>query len=114
MRMELRRRWRSLLVLALLLAFSTGTVLSGVAGARRGMSAVDRLLAVTLPTTVVVLPNQPGFDWSKVRALPEVEALTGFAVSGFGVDGIPYGDIAFPLVDDETWRTIEKPVVLAG
>ncbi|MBO3748767.1 FtsX-like permease family protein [Streptosporangiaceae bacterium NEAU-GS5] len=114
MRMELRRRWRSLLVLTLLLAFSTGTVLSAVAGARRGLSAVDRLLATTLPTTVVVLPNQPGFDWSKVRNLPEVEALTGFAVSGFGVDGLPWGANAFPAADDEVWRTIERPVVLEG
>ncbi|GAA4578111.1 hypothetical protein GCM10023194_00110 [Planotetraspora phitsanulokensis] len=116
LRIELRRRWRPLVVLALLVAFSTVTVLTAFAGARRGDTAAERLMADTLPTTLVVLPNEPGFDWDKIRALPEVEALTVFAVSGFGVDGIPLADnvSAFPVVDDEVLHTIERPVVLEG
>ncbi|MEW9531089.1 ABC transporter permease [Microbispora sp. NPDC049125] len=116
LRLDLRRRWRSLAVLALLVAFAGGTVLTAVAGARRGGTAVDRLYAATLPATMAVLPNQPGFDWSKVRALPEVAAVTTFPVSGFGVEGIPPGAnvSSFPPIDDENLRTIERPVVLAG
>jgi hypothetical protein len=65
-----RRCWRSLLVLVLLVALATATVLAATAGARRGQSVVERLYAGPLPATVTVLPNQPGFDWAKVRACP--------------------------------------------
>jgi len=116
LRLELRRRWRPLLVLALLVAFATGTVLAAFAGARRGVTAIDRLQVGTLPATIAVLPNQPDFDWEAIRALPEVEALTTFPVSGFGVDGIPMSESpsTFPPADDEVLRTIERPVVLEG
>lgn len=114
LRLELRRRWRSLAVLALLVAFATTTVLASVAGARRAESAVERLQADTLPATAAVLPNQPGFDWDEIRALPQVEAVGTFPVSGYFVDGVGEDNLGFPIADDETMRTIERPVVLAG
>ena len=108
-RLEWRRRWRSLMVLALLVALVTATVLAVAAGARRGQSAFSRLWAQTLPATVTVLPNQPGFDWAKVRALPEVAALTTFAVSAFGLEGVPGAQTMFPFADSQVLRTIERP-----
>jgi FtsX-like permease family len=114
LRLDSRRRWRSLLVLALLVALAMATVLAAVAGARRGQSAFDRLWARTLPATVTVLPNQPGFDWAKVRGLPEVGALSMFPVAwGFAVEGDP-GASAGIQADSEFTRTIERPVVLTG
>jgi len=62
-----------------------------------------------------VLPNQPGFDWDKVRALPEVAALSEFAVVfGFSVDCCPGASSGFPPIGDEIARTLERPALLAG
>src|SRR5690349_10089737 len=116
LRLEVRRRWRSLLVLALLVALATGTVLAAAAGARRGQTAFGRLWDSTLPATVTVLPNQPGFDWDKVRALPEVAVLAEFPVNGtpFVLTCCPETSIGFAPIGDEIARTIQRPDLLAG
>ena len=116
LRLESRRRWRSLLVLALLVALATGTVLTATAGARRGQTAFARLWDSTLPATVAVLPNQPGFDWARVRALPEVEVLSEFVVNGqpFVLTCCPGTSIGFATIGDALGRTIERPVLTAG
>ncbi len=116
LRLDLRSRWRSLTVLALLVALASGVVMAATAGARRGGSAMDRLLARTLPATTAVLPNQPGFGWEPVRRMPGVAALSTFVVNNFEVEGQPAGDNSggFPPADAETMWTLERPVVLAG
>ena len=116
LRREARRRWPALLACCLLVAITSATVLTAVAGARRGASAVTRLLAVTRPATAEVVPNQPGFDWNRIRALPEVAALTTFpAYTDLPTDVAP-ANAPKPFVpaDTEAMRTIETPVVLAG
>jgi hypothetical protein len=115
LRLDLRRRWRSLAVLALLVGVASGTVLTAVAGARRGASALPRLAAGTLPSTAVVLPNQPGFDWARVRAFPQVQALSVFTLGlPLAIDGVDPDEIGFAFADADIMSTIERPVVLAG
>jgi hypothetical protein len=111
--LDVRRRWRSLLVLALLIAFAAATVMTAVAGARRGATAVDRLVEQTLPATVLVLPNTGGFDWSAIRDLPEVAALSVWPLTQIAIDGLPPDEFA-EVYDEEAMRTLERPVVLEG
>src|SRR5438034_663504 len=114
-RLELRRHWRSLTVLALLIAITGATVMTALAGARRGASAQQRLLARTLPATGMILANTPGFDWTPFRTLPEVAALTTFVVD-YDMTQVGFADagVSFPPADDQSYRTIERPVIFDG
>jgi hypothetical protein len=115
LRLDLRRRRRSLVVLALLVAVSAAVVLTAFAGARRGASAFDRLWAQTLPATVAVLPNEPGFNWAPVGALPEVAAMGLFPVfGGVSVEELPGASVTFFPASAAMGTTVERPVVLRG
>jgi hypothetical protein len=115
LRLELRRRWRSLAVLTLLVAVSGAVVMTSVAAARRGASALTRLQQQTLPATTVVLPNTPNFDWGPIERLPEVAGLSRFVVDyEFSLDGIDPDGVGFPPADDALGRTLERPVVFDG
>jgi hypothetical protein len=64
-----------------------------------------------------VVPNHAGFDWRRVRALPEVAALTAFpAYTSLPIDQVPGDAPLTPFIpaDRAGMRTIEAPVVLAG
>ncbi|MBL7490447.1 FtsX-like permease family protein [Frankia sp. AgB1.9] len=115
LRLDLRRRWLSLLTLALLVAVAAGTVMATAAGARRGASALDRLVGDTRSATLAAVPNEPGFGWDAVRRLPDVEAMSLFLLTGtFALEGHPNANISFVPMDTEAMRTVERPVVLAG
>ncbi|SDU88979.1 FtsX-like permease family protein [Jiangella alkaliphila] len=112
LRLEWRRRWRSLLVLALLLAVAGGAVLATIAGARRGVTSIERLDAATLPATAQVHPVDPRFDWDAVRAVQGVAAVGEVAFCSYELDGTPV-DGPVPA-DGNVLRTVERPVVLDG
>ena len=62
-RAEVRSRWRSLLVLCLLVGLGGGMALTALAGARRADTAVPRFVAYSRPGTGTVFfgtdPNTP-------------------------------------------------------
>jgi hypothetical protein len=78
MRSELRRRWRSLVVVALLVGFAGGVTLAAVAGARRTSTSFDRFRESTRNHDVIVFATDIGRR--------DVEQLRSLA----GVDGIGY------------------------
>ena len=60
LRADLRRRWRPLLGLALLLGLLGGVVLTAAAGARRTETAYPRLLAWASAAQVDIMPQGTG------------------------------------------------------
>jgi FtsX-like permease family len=121
LRLELRRRWRSVTALALLVALSASVVMVATAGARRGGSAVDRLRGSTLAATVLVAPESAGFDWTAVRRLPGVAAVGTFLLTTdfrLNIEGVRAfdddEDYWYPVGDTEITRTVERPAVIAG
>ncbi|GLX94129.1 ABC transporter permease [Herbidospora sp. NBRC 101105] len=113
-RLDARRRLRPLVALALLVAVGSAAVTAAAAGARRGASAVDRLSAVTLPATVLVQPNQPGFDWDAVRRLPGVAAVATYLISDIRFEGLPDPGIQYVAPGGDLLHTVERAVVVAG
>jgi ABC-type lipoprotein release transport system permease subunit len=115
LRLDLRRRWQSLAVLTLLIVIAGGTVVTALAGARRGASALDRIQKNTLPLTSVVLPQKAGFDWAPIAALPEVAAVSPFLVDyALNIEGIGGDPLEFPVVGPAFSTTIEKPIIFSG
>ena len=75
-RAELRRRWRSLVVVALLVAFAGGATLAAVAGARRTSTAFDRFRETTRNHDVLLFAQGINrADVERLRALPGVAAI---------------------------------------
>ena len=111
-RIEMRRRWRTLALLALLVALVMGTVLASVAGARRSRSSFDRYLAeVDIPQVIAFgdpaalapisdLPfvvAAPALDIVAAQPVAAGEAFIPLAVS---LDGrIPRDYFRLPVVE---------------
>jgi hypothetical protein len=114
-RTDAARRLRPALVLMLLVALAGGVVLAAVAGGRRNGSAVERATALTSPGDVIALPNQVGFDWDAVRALPEVAAVAEFPLAYYLVDELPPDvERGFPAGSPEAMTEVEVPLVVEG
>jgi hypothetical protein len=73
-RADLRRRWRAMLAMALLIGLVSGVVLVAAAGARRTDTAYPRFLSRSHAADLLVSPTQSGFRgyFRAVAGLPQV------------------------------------------
>jgi ABC-type lipoprotein release transport system permease subunit len=114
---DVRRGWRSLLVVAMLVALAGGSVMAGVAGARRAGESVERFLAAAQPSDVnmftrVPLPTVLHRD---LDADPRVDSLRESRVALAGPSTMQLGIEAITLVAGEDfWTGASPPRILAG
>ena len=110
-RSQLRRRWRSVVLLTLLVGVVGGASISLIAGARRSASVVDRYFAASRPYDLVLFA--PSLSADAVRSIPGVERADVDAyVAGVhrAPDGTPTGVNALaldPSSFDRTFQVLE-------
>jgi hypothetical protein len=115
-RVELCRRWRSVLVLALLVGIGGGATLAAVAGARRTASAFDRFLAEDRPADVLVNASSLGPEQlDEVERLPQVAALARLSVFVLMPEAATSSPMTFVAnVDGRIGRVLDRGRVVAG
>jgi ABC-type lipoprotein release transport system permease subunit len=109
-------RWKALVLLGVLVGIGRGLALSALAGARRTETAYERFRAATGRSDAIVFGTQLGVfnaDYSRVRALPEVADAGEFALAPIGLKEFP-GVGSLPPNDDHLYRTINRPLLIAG
>jgi hypothetical protein len=113
---DLRRRWRSVVALALLVGVAGGVVLAAVAGARRTSSALTRFEATSRSATEQVIT---GFGTPTPQQLRAVERLPGVesvaVIEGFAIR-LPDAPQLSPVaaVDKKLGTVVDRARVIAG
>jgi hypothetical protein len=122
-RVELRRRWRSLLVLILLVGVAGGASLGAFGGAARTASVVDRLRSSSHVYDVNLNPLEdvPPAVWDRVDRLPQVErsvhlpGQVGFRVlPDGGLDWRWISAVQAVVIDPGYFRDVDRPRLVAG
>jgi hypothetical protein len=112
---DMRRRWRSLLVLAVLAGLTSALAMAAAAGARRTDTALARLEKTTNAMDAVVFASQSGDynpSWTSLERQPEVAQLAPWDLMFGTSDG---QSVIFFGSDDGRWLgTVDRPVVLSG
>ena len=115
-RADIRRRWRSLLLLGLLAGVTAAFATASFAGARRTDTALSRLEKATNAANAFIFTSQVGDmhpDWKHLASRPEVAQLAVWDLIFCYLDGQPNG-VLFAS-DGDGWLTkVDKPVVLSG
>jgi len=120
--LDLRRRWRVWLSLALLLGLAGAAVMGAAAGARRTASAYPRLVEDTNAFDILVNPDEGDMDFEPIEALPQVAEhaqMAGALVLPADEDGGPDWDDASAFVfftahDDRALVEVAQPKMFDG
>jgi hypothetical protein len=115
-RRDVRHRWRSLVLLGVLIGLTAGFALSAWAGARRTDTALERLRQQTNAADAVVFPSQVGVahpKWARLADRPEVRTLAVWDLLFGNYNGQP-GAVIFGSKDGTYLGKVEKPVVVQG
>jgi hypothetical protein len=111
----MRRRWRSLLVLALLAGVTSALAMAAAAGSRRTDTALSRLETATNAMDAVVFASQSGVanpSWTSLERQPEVAQLAPWDLMFGTSNGQPA--IFFGSHDGRWLGMVDRPVVLSG
>ncbi|HET9729503.1 MAG TPA: ABC transporter permease, partial [Acidimicrobiia bacterium] len=104
---DVRRRWRSWVVLGVLAGVSVGLACAGIAGARRAARAVPTAVRVSTVPDAGILANDPAFDDAKraqIAALPYVRESYPFLVPFLLQTDVPGLDGTLLSVAPQTMR----------
>ncbi len=113
---DVRRRWKSLVLLGILIGLTAGLALSAWAGARRTDTALDRLRAQTNASDAIAFPSQVGAEhphWNRLRARPEVKTVAVWDLL-FGIYDSHEPNVIFGSADGTYLGKVDKPVVVKG
>ncbi len=113
---DVRRRWRSLVVLGLLAGITAALAMAAFAGARRTDTALARLDKITnAPDAIIFASQVHDFhpNWSGLAARPEVVQLAVWNLFFCNIEG-QEGGVLFASGGNGWLSSIDKPVVLAG
>ena len=109
----LRRRWRSVAVLTLVVGVTGGAVLATVAGARRTASSFDRFVEESGTADAFVATDLHKLDVTPIERLPDVAAVTVIDPVAAEVAADKYVPVA-ASVDGHYGRSIDRARLIAG
>jgi FtsX-like permease family/MacB-like periplasmic core domain len=115
-RTDVRGRWKSLVLLGVLIGITAGFSLSAWAGARRTDTALERLRAQTNASDAIAFPSQVGSEyphWDRLRSRPEVKTVAVWDLL-FGVYNGHEPSLMFGSSDGTYLGKVDKPVVVKG
>lgn len=112
---DLRHRWRAVVVMTVLAGLAGGFVLTAFLGSRRAASAWQRFRAETLATDAFVsIPSRPEPELAEeLAAMPGVIDAASFVYAAVTLPGVMEGG-AFAAADDRLLRTVHRGRVIEG